>query len=91
MNGSKQMKSLVVGDSVGSHMLGLRLLLEKKLKRLKPRPWLRMSYDEDHECFTVTAWDRTWTHTVRCMSDIEEVMTKIATNNKNGDETTARE
>ena len=61
-------------DSVGKSMLGLRMILEKKLKK-HDRADVSCAYDEDHECFTVKGTgERKWSRIVRTIADIAAVI-----------------
>ena len=62
---------MVVSDAVGMSMLGLRLELERKLRKLKPKPLFRYGYDEDHECFSVEPPGGAWKRVIRCREDIK--------------------
>ena len=65
---------MVVSDAVGMSMLGLRLELEKLLRKLKPKPLFRYGYDEDHERFTVEPPNKAWKRTITNRRDIGDFL-----------------
>ena len=64
-------------DNAGNSMLGLRIVLEKQLKK-HDRDSVSFVYDEDHECFTVKGTgDTKWCRIVRTKEDIPGVIAAI--------------